>query len=115
MYGIPTTLATQKTNSIAVAGFIEQFAQTKDLTTFLTRFRTDLPSTTTFATRLFDGGKNTQSASQAGIEANLGNFDPFVPIPALNYIIRHSVHCWYRKRRPCDVCQRRRDLLRRCS
>jgi hypothetical protein len=24
MYGIPTTLATQKTNSIAVAGFIEQ-------------------------------------------------------------------------------------------
>ncbi|KAJ7465224.1 family S53 protease-like protein [Mycena latifolia] len=71
MYGIPTTLATQKTNSIAVAGFIEQFAQTKDLTTFLTRFRTDLPSSTTFALRTFDGGVNTQSASQAGIEANL--------------------------------------------
>ncbi|KAJ6584644.1 subtilisin-like protein [Mycena capillaripes] len=71
MYGIPTTLATQKTNSIAVAGFIEQFAQTKDLTTFLTRFRTDLPSSTTFTLRAFDGGKNTQSAASAGIEANL--------------------------------------------
>ncbi|CAK5269875.1 unnamed protein product [Mycena citricolor] len=71
MYGIPTTLATQKSNSIAVAGFIEQFAQTRDLSSFLTRFRTDLPSTTTFALRTFDGGANTQSASQAGIEANL--------------------------------------------
>ncbi|KAJ7920814.1 family S53 protease-like protein [Mycena leptocephala] len=71
MYGIPTTLATQKTNSIAVAGFIEQFAQTKDLTTFLARFRTDLSSSTTFALRTFDGGKNTQGASSAGIEANL--------------------------------------------
>ncbi|KAJ7695783.1 subtilisin-like protein [Mycena rosella] len=71
MYGIPTTLATQKTNSIAVAGFIEQFAQTKDLASFLTKFRPDLSSTTTFALRTFDGGANTQGASQAGIEANL--------------------------------------------
>ncbi|KAJ7725339.1 family S53 protease-like protein [Mycena metata] len=71
MYGIPTTLATQKTNSIAVAGFIEQFAQTKDLATFLTRFRTDLPSTTTFALRTFDAGSNPQGANEAGIEANL--------------------------------------------
>ncbi|KAJ7164726.1 family S53 protease-like protein [Mycena crocata] len=71
MYGIPTTLATQKSNSIAVAGFIEQFAQTRDLTSFLQRFRTDLPSTTTFALRTFDGGVNTQSAARAGIEANL--------------------------------------------
>ncbi|KAF7365470.1 Tripeptidyl-peptidase sed3 [Mycena venus] len=71
MYGIPTTLATQKTNSIAVAGFIEQFAQTADLKTFLTRFRTDLPSTTTFALRTFDGGSNPQGAGDAGIEANL--------------------------------------------
>ncbi|KAJ7163233.1 subtilisin-like protein [Mycena filopes] len=71
MYGIPTTLATQKTNSIAVAGFIEQFAQTADLKTFLTRFRTDLSSATTFALRTFDGGVNTQGASHAGIEANL--------------------------------------------
>ncbi|KAJ7070060.1 family S53 protease [Mycena amicta] len=71
MYGIPTTLATQKTNSIAVAGFIEQFAQTADLTSFLQRFRTDLSSSTTFALRTFDGGVNTQGARSAGIEANL--------------------------------------------
>ncbi|KAJ7750962.1 family S53 protease-like protein [Mycena maculata] len=71
MYGIPTTLATQKTNSIAVAGFIDQFAQTKDLTTFLARFRTDLSSSTTFALRTFDGGSNPQAAGDAGIEANL--------------------------------------------
>ncbi|KAF7299343.1 Tripeptidyl-peptidase sed3 [Mycena indigotica] len=71
MYGIPSTLATQSSNSIAVAGFIQQFAQTADLTAFLKRFRTDLPSTTTFALRTFDAGKNTQGASQAGIEANL--------------------------------------------
>ncbi|KAJ7202845.1 family S53 protease-like protein [Mycena pura] len=71
MYGIPTTLATQKSNSIAVAGFIEQFAQTADLKTFLGRFRTDLSSSTTFALRTFDGGVNTQGARDAGIEANL--------------------------------------------
>ncbi|KAJ6620708.1 family S53 protease [Mycena sp. CBHHK59/15] len=71
LYGIPTTLATQKTNSISVAGFIEQFAQTKDLSSFLTRFRTDLPSTTTFALRTFDGGSNPQATNEAGIEANL--------------------------------------------
>ncbi|KAF7297673.1 Tripeptidyl-peptidase sed3 [Mycena kentingensis (nom. inval.)] len=69
MYNIPTTLATQRTNSIAVSGFIEQFAQTADLRTFLTRFRTDLPSSTTFAVRALDGGVNTQG--RPGVEANL--------------------------------------------
>jgi tripeptidyl-peptidase-1 len=71
MYGIPTTAATQKTNSIAVAGFIDQWAQTADLKTFLTKFRTDISSATTFATRFFDGGSNPQSRADAGIEANL--------------------------------------------
>ncbi|KAF7357641.1 Tripeptidyl-peptidase sed3 [Mycena sanguinolenta] len=71
MYGIPTTPATQKTNSIAVAGFIEQFAQTADLKSFLAKFRTDISSSTTFATRLFDGGSNPQGTRDAGIEANL--------------------------------------------
>jgi tripeptidyl-peptidase-1 len=31
LYGIPTTSATQKKNSIGVSGFIDQWAQTKDL------------------------------------------------------------------------------------
>ncbi|KAJ7656303.1 family S53 protease-like protein [Mycena polygramma] len=71
LYGIPTTAATEKTNSIAVAGFIEQFAQTADLKSFLTSFRKDVSSATTFATQTLDGGKNTQSAQAAGVEANL--------------------------------------------
>ncbi|KAJ7256391.1 subtilisin-like protein [Mycena rebaudengoi] len=71
MYGIPTLSGTQMTNSIAVAGFNEQFAQTADLTTFLTRFRPDMSSTTTFALHTFDGGANPQSPANAGIEANL--------------------------------------------
>ncbi|KAJ6581843.1 family S53 protease [Mycena capillaripes] len=70
LYGIPTTAATESTNSIAVAGFIDQFAEKADLTSFLTSFRTDLSSSTTFATQTLDGGENTQSASAAGIEAD---------------------------------------------
>ncbi|KAJ7170953.1 family S53 protease [Mycena filopes] len=69
IYGIPTTAATESTNSIAVAGFIEQFAQTADLKTFLKSFRTGV--TNTFKTQTLDGGVNTQSAKKAGIEANL--------------------------------------------
>lgn len=58
-------------NSIAVAGFIDQFAQRADLKTFLKSFRTDISSSTTFTTQTLDGGKNTQGAADAGIEANL--------------------------------------------
>ncbi|KAJ7066405.1 family S53 protease-like protein [Mycena amicta] len=69
LYGIPTTPATQKSNSIAVSGFIEQFAQQADLQSFLTNFRTDINPKTTFALQTLDGGQNTQSARQAGTEA----------------------------------------------
>lgn len=31
LYGIPTTKATQSTNKLAVSGFIDQFANSKDL------------------------------------------------------------------------------------
>ncbi|KAJ7589493.1 family S53 protease-like protein [Mycena floridula] len=71
LYGIPATKATQSSAKLAVSGFIDQFAQTADLRTFLTRLRTDIPSTTTFTVQSLDGGVNTQGASQAGIEANL--------------------------------------------
>ncbi|KAJ7728592.1 family S53 protease [Mycena maculata] len=71
LYKIPTTAATESSNSIAVAGFINQFAQKSDLKSFLKSFRTDISSSTTFTTQTLDGGKNTQSASKAGIEANL--------------------------------------------
>ncbi|KAJ7506898.1 family S53 protease [Mycena galericulata] len=71
LYGIPTTPATQSSNSIAVAGYIEQFAQTADLKSFLKSFRTDISSSTTFKLQTLDGGVNTQGARDAGIEANL--------------------------------------------
>ncbi|KAJ7601371.1 hypothetical protein DFH06DRAFT_1408416 [Mycena polygramma] len=57
--------------SIAVAGFIDQIAQTGDRKTFLESFRTDISSSTTFKLQTLDGGKNTRSTSKAGIEANL--------------------------------------------
>ncbi|KAJ7916065.1 peptidase S8/S53 domain-containing protein [Mycena leptocephala] len=73
LYKIPTTAATEpkSKNSIAVAGFIDQFARRADLKSFLQQFRTAMDDTTTFTTQELDGGKNSQGASQAGIEANL--------------------------------------------
>ncbi|KAI0355217.1 family S53 protease [Trametes cingulata] len=71
LYGIPTTKATQSSNKLAVSGFIDQFANQADLQTFLKKFRTDIPSSTTFTLQTIDGGQNNQSPSQAGVEANL--------------------------------------------
>ncbi|OSD03928.1 family S53 protease [Trametes coccinea BRFM310] len=71
LYGIPTTPATQKSNQLAVSGFIEQFANQADLRTFLTQFRPDLPASTTFTLQTLDGGQNPQNPSEAGVEANL--------------------------------------------
>ncbi|ESK96314.1 protease s8 tripeptidyl peptidase [Moniliophthora roreri MCA 2997] len=71
LYGIPATRATQSSNKLGVSGFIEQFANTADLRTFLANLRPDLPSTTTFTLQTLDGGQNPQGANQAGIEANL--------------------------------------------
>ncbi|KAF7344006.1 Family S53 protease [Mycena venus] len=71
LYGIPTTPATQKSNTLGVAGFIDQWANQADLTTFLTSLRTDINSSTTFALETLDGGSNPQNRSQAGVEADL--------------------------------------------
>ncbi|KAJ7869868.1 family S53 protease [Mycena olivaceomarginata] len=71
LYNIPTTPATQKSNTLGVAGFIDQWANQEDLTDFLTRFRTDINSSTTFALETLDGGSNPQNRSQAGVEADL--------------------------------------------
>ncbi|KAH9851330.1 family S53 protease [Lenzites betulinus] len=71
LYGIPTALATQKANTLGVSGFIEQFANQADLKSFLTKFRPDLSSATTFTTQTLDGGSNPQQVAEAGIEADL--------------------------------------------
>ncbi|KIP08461.1 hypothetical protein PHLGIDRAFT_508562 [Phlebiopsis gigantea 11061_1 CR5-6] len=71
LYGVPTTPATVKSNTLGVAGFIDQFANDADLKSFLTKLRTDIPSSTTFTTQTLDGGSNPQTLSEAGLEADL--------------------------------------------
>ncbi|KAI0064355.1 family S53 protease [Artomyces pyxidatus] len=71
LYGIPTTLATQKTNQLAVSGFIDQYANSADLKSFLKSYRPDLSSTTTFTLQTLDGGENDQTLKNAGVEADL--------------------------------------------
>ncbi|KAJ7826630.1 peptidase S8/S53 domain-containing protein, partial [Mycena leptocephala] len=71
LYGIPTTPATQKSNTLGVAGFIDEWANQADLTAFFTSLRTDINSSTTFAVEALDGGSNPQNRSQAGVEADL--------------------------------------------
>ncbi|KAJ6519101.1 family S53 protease [Mycena sanguinolenta] len=69
LYCIPATPANQSSNGIAVAGMLGQFAEKADLKSFLSQFRQDLSSSTTFSLQTLDGGENTQSAKAAGIEA----------------------------------------------
>ncbi|KAE9406774.1 family S53 protease [Gymnopus androsaceus JB14] len=72
LYGIPTAQVSSSTkSSLGVSAFSDQNANAKDLQTFLKDFRPDLPSTLTFITELFDDATNSQTPSQAGIEANL--------------------------------------------
>ncbi|KAF7350746.1 Family S53 protease-like protein [Mycena sanguinolenta] len=71
LYGIPTTPATESSNTLLVTGYVGQFAQSADLAAFLKLLRKDIPSTTTFKLLTTDGGTNPQSASEAGVEADL--------------------------------------------
>ncbi|KAJ7144419.1 family S53 protease [Mycena epipterygia] len=71
MYNIPTTAATQTSSKLGVTGFILEWANSLDLKQFLTSFRTDMSSATTFTLQTLDGGVNTQTRASAGVEANL--------------------------------------------
>ncbi|KAI0812367.1 family S53 protease [Irpex lacteus] len=71
LYGIPATPATHSSNTLGVAGFIQQFANQADLRTFLTNLRPDISASTSFALQTLDGGSNPQGQSQAGVEADL--------------------------------------------
>ncbi|KZS94687.1 family S53 protease [Sistotremastrum niveocremeum HHB9708] len=71
IYGVPATNAASGDVKLGVSGFIGQFAQTADLESFLTEFRSDIPSSTTFDLQTLDGGSNPQGAQNAGFEANL--------------------------------------------
>ncbi|KAK7683756.1 hypothetical protein QCA50_013132 [Cerrena zonata] len=71
LYGIPNTPATHPSNQIAVPGLIDYWAQNADLETFLKQVRPDMPSNTTFAVEMIDGGSNPQGPDKAAAEANL--------------------------------------------
>ncbi|KAJ6493178.1 family S53 protease-like protein [Mycena sanguinolenta] len=73
MYGIPTKPVTQSNNTLLVTGYVEQWAQTADLETFLTLLRPDMSPNTTFSLLTLDGGTNPQGAFDADnvTEANL--------------------------------------------
>ncbi|KAG0239375.1 family S53 protease-like protein [Mortierella sp. GBAus27b] len=69
MYGIPTTRATQSRNTIAVPGFLNEFANKADLALLLSNYRKDLNPAPTFQETFIDGGRNDQNVP--GVEANL--------------------------------------------
>ncbi|KAJ7062765.1 family S53 protease-like protein [Mycena amicta] len=71
LYSIPTTPATHSTNQIAVAGFLNQYANNQDLEDFLEVLRPDMSPFTSFQSFSLDGGMNLQDPLKAGFEANL--------------------------------------------
>ncbi|KAJ3986155.1 family S53 protease-like protein [Lentinula detonsa] len=71
LYGIPTTNATQASNTLGVSGFGKQYPQMADLEMFLTHLRPDIPISTNYTLQSVDGGSDPQSESKAGDEANL--------------------------------------------
>ncbi|KAJ7210137.1 family S53 protease-like protein [Mycena pura] len=71
LYGIPSTPATQRNNSLLVTGFSNIFAETADLSSFLKQYRPDIASNTTFSLLSVDNGENPQGAGDGGVEANL--------------------------------------------
>ena len=66
---MPTAAITGSDATLAVSAFADQNANVADMKTFLTKFRPDLSSSLTFSTTLIDGAVNSQTGSQAGVEA----------------------------------------------
>ncbi|KAJ6448227.1 subtilisin-like protein [Mycena vitilis] len=72
LYGIPTTPATEPSNTLLVTGYVDQWAQRADLEQFLKLARTDIPPDTTFKLLAIDNGTNPQGLNNSGTgEANL--------------------------------------------
>ncbi|KAJ6564191.1 family S53 protease-like protein [Mycena capillaripes] len=71
LYGIPTDPATEQSNALLVTGYVEEWAQSADLSQFLELLRPDIPSDTTFTLLSTDAGINPQDPEDAGGEANL--------------------------------------------
>jgi len=71
LYGLPTAKATQSSNKLGVTGFLEEYPQQADLTSFLKALRPDMDPSTSFELQTLDGGSNPQGPDHAGVEANL--------------------------------------------
>ncbi|KAA1465920.1 family S53 protease [Dentipellis sp. KUC8613] len=69
MYGIPTRPATQLSNRLGVIGLTSQWINDADLQMFLTKYRPDLPASTSYQVVSISGGVNNQSVP--GDEADL--------------------------------------------
>jgi tripeptidyl-peptidase-1 len=71
LYGIPSTLASQSSNKLAVSGYLEQFANLADLRV-CAKASSSVPKikeASTFILQTIDGGENRQAHSEAGVEA----------------------------------------------
>ncbi|KAJ6451836.1 subtilisin-like protein [Mycena vitilis] len=72
LYGIPTTPATETSNTLLVTGYVDQWAQRADLAQFLKLVRPDLPPNTTFTVLTRHNATNPQGQNFSGIgEANM--------------------------------------------
>ncbi|KAJ3813799.1 peptidase S8/S53 domain-containing protein [Lentinula lateritia] len=71
LYGIPSTPATQPSNVLGVASLQSNWALETDLEAFLTEYRQDIPSNTTFILVSVDNGTNPQEEGYASYEASL--------------------------------------------
>lgn len=68
-YQIPTTQVAKSKSVIAVSGYNDEYANEADLKTFMTQYRPDMLSNTTFELQTVDGGDNNQYLQYAGLEA----------------------------------------------
>ncbi|KAJ3895532.1 peptidase S8/S53 domain-containing protein [Lentinula edodes] len=71
LYGIPSTPATQPSNVLGVASLQSNWALETDLEAFLTEYRQDIPSNTTFILVSVENGTNPQEEGDASYEASL--------------------------------------------
>ncbi|TFY62562.1 hypothetical protein EVJ58_g3775 [Rhodofomes roseus] len=71
LYSIPTAPATSSSGQLGVTGYVDEYAEYSDLTTFLEQYRPDVNSSTGFTIVSLDGGEDPQSSGDAGDEASL--------------------------------------------
>ncbi|KAJ7321984.1 family S53 protease [Mycena albidolilacea] len=69
LYEISSTPAKPAANVLAVSGFVNDFANKRDLKSFLLEFRPDIDPNTTFGLISVDGGINNQLPAGSGVQS----------------------------------------------